>query len=48
VARRELAELQHRTGPTEGAALAMLRALGEADVAVERQPQALAELAGRQ
>ena len=42
---RQIEDLRSRLGVTEGAALAMLRSLGQADVPVERLPQALADLA---
>jgi tetratricopeptide (TPR) repeat protein len=46
-ARREVGDLRQRLGVTEGAALAMLRTLGQADVPLERLPQALADLTAR-
>jgi CheY-like chemotaxis protein len=42
---RQIEDLRGRLGVTEGAALAMLRSLGQADVPPERLPQALADLA---
>ena len=42
-ARRELGELQQRLGLTQGAALAVLRAIGEHEVPLEQLPQKLAD-----
>jgi tetratricopeptide (TPR) repeat protein len=44
---RQIEDLRGRLGVTEGAALTTLRTLGQADVPVERLPQALGELAER-
>src|SRR5689334_12304921 len=44
---RQIEDLRGPLGVTEGAALTMLRTLGQADVPVERLPQALGELAER-
>lgn len=42
---RQIEDLRGRLGVTEGAALTMLRSLRQADVPIERLPQALAKLA---
>ena len=44
-ARRELGELQQRLGLTQGAALAVLRAIGEHDAPIEQLPQKLVDAA---
>src|SRR5689334_24039700 len=44
-ARRELGELQQRLGLTEGAALSVLRAIGERDVPLDQLPHKLVDAA---
>ncbi|MES2711251.1 MAG: tetratricopeptide repeat protein [Pseudomonadota bacterium] len=44
---RQIEDLRGRLGVTEGAALAMLRSLGRADISIELLPQALTELAAQ-